>query len=206
MAKGKVKKGFASYLLVLLLAIVATFLILITAMLFSPFKNILGFQYFKYNEEELVFAATGDREDQYFNYETIEQINVDCGYANVKVERIFTQDKYGVKFEKYLSGFARSDQNTDFTYEVSYTDYSKKELNVKVHEPEGFLYFSKTLTISIFVPVEKEYNLSNTAINIANTTGNIYIGNNEKVFHNADLSARNYLQPKLHKVLWVWFL
>jgi ATP-dependent exoDNAse (exonuclease V) alpha subunit len=70
-------------------------------MLFSPFKDILGFKYFKYNtsnKQGFVFNVTGGAEDEYFNFDGAK-INIDCGYANVKIERYFNIDNFAFRFE-----------------------------------------------------------------------------------------------------------
>lgn len=191
MAKGKVKKGFGVYLFVLLLAVVATFLIIVTVLLFSPFKNILGFKYFVFKEDHVLLTETSEQESP-FNFETIENINIDCSFAKVKVERITNIDTYAIRFENYMSGFAREDHDTDFSYEVYFANPEKTDLNVKVHEPEGFLYFNKNLTISVLVSTKVSYTLENTALNITNTSGTITIGNSAKVINLQDDSV-NYI-------------
>lgn len=193
MAKGKVKKGFASYLLVLFLAVIATFLIIIAVMLFSPFKNILGFQYFTYKFDEKVTHATAETENEVFNFQTLNELNINCDYANVKVERYYNVDTPAIRFENTMSGFARSDHDTEFKYEIYYNDASKTELNIDVHEPEGFLFFSKNLTISILIPTSLSYTLENTDLNIINNTGNVYIGNNIKAINLDGEDFRNYI-------------
>lgn len=193
MAKGKVKKGFKNYLLVLFLAVIATFLIIVTIMLFSPFKNILGFQYFTYRFDQKETHATAETENEVFNFETLDVLNVNCDYANVKVERYYNLDTPAIRFENYMTGFARSDHDTEFTYEIYYEDSTKKELNIDVHEPEGFLYFSKNLTISILIPTKISYTLENTELNITNNSGNIYIGSNSKAINIDGENYRNYI-------------
>ena len=191
--KGKVKKGFTTYLLILFLALIATFLIIITIMLFSPFKNILGFQYFTFKNDIFVFNADGDSEDKYFNFENIDNINIDCSFAKVNVERYYNIDNYAIRFENKMTGIARSEQNTDFNYEVYYSNQFETELTVKVHEPEGFLYFNKNITISVLIPTKMDYTLDDTAINITNTSGSINIGNNTKVLSIEGQDYRNYI-------------
>lgn len=192
MAKGKVKKGFGSYLFVLFLAIIATFLVLITVMLFSPFKNILGFKYFAFKESKIITEIDA-KEEEKFDFSTIDKININCNFAKVKVERAYNIDDYAFKFENNLSGFARSDQDTDFTYEINYTDASKNEIDVKVHEPEGFLYFNKNLTISVLISTKKTYSLDNTEININNTKGDVLIGNVTKTVNIEGQNDANYI-------------
>ena len=192
MAKGKNKKGFGSYLLVLFLAIVATFLIIITVMLFSPFNNILGFEYFTYNQDQTILTETGGNEASPFNFEN-SKININCSFARVKVERSNKIDAYAFRFENYSSGFAREDQDTEFSYEVYYSEGSKSEINVDVHEPEGFLFFNKNIIVSILISTKLDQNvLSSSKVNVTNTTGNVYIGNKDKIL-NVEDQTKNYI-------------
>jgi len=178
---GKIKKGFTSYLVVLLIALVAAFLICVTIMLFSPFKNILGFQYFIYNSSDYVYNVTNAENKEVFDFSKIEEIKVNCNYANVAIKRSNRVDSHAIVFENKTKGFAREDQDTGFAYEIFYEDAAKKVLKVEVKEPEGFLYFNKDITINIFVPTEISYSFENTKINITNTSGNIYLGNSEAI-------------------------
>lgn len=180
---GKIKKGFTTYLIVLLIAIVAAFLICVTVMMFSPFKSVLGIKYFVYKDEAYVYHATGEESasDKLFNFETIEEINVNCRYADVKVERSTNVDKYALYFENRAQGFAKENQNTDFEYEISYNDDSKTVLNIDIHEPEGFLYFNNNVTVHIWVPIASTYALENTEINVVSTSGDLYLGNPSEI-------------------------
>lgn len=194
--KGKVKKGFATYLAILFLAIVATFLVIVTIMLFSPFKNILGFKYFIYNDSTFCYNATGDAETEIFNFETISNINIDCNFATVKIERYYKVDNCAIKIDNNSNGFAKEEQNINFNYEIYYSDPSTKtNLNIIVHEPEGFLYFNKDISISLLIPARNAFNnaLSSTTINITNTSGNVYIGTTAKVQNLIDEEDGNYI-------------
>ncbi len=184
MAKGGVKKGFATYLFILLLIIVAAFLVVIVVMLFSPFKNVLGFQYMIYNIDGDPIYRTAS--DETIIYENIDEININCGYANVVVERSLEVDRDAVKVENRCKGFASSSDNTDFSVDIYFSNGDSSVLNIDVIEPEGFLFFDKEITISILVPAKASYSLSNTAINIENTSGNIVIGNATALSNNAD--------------------
>lgn len=188
---GKIRKGFATYLLILFIALVAAFLICVTIMLFSPFKNVLGFQYFFYEEEAYEYNVKGGTEGEIFDMSKINEIKINCDYAKVTVERYEMVDNHAIKIVNKTKGFARDDQNTEFTYELSYENGNTKILNVDVHEPEGFLYFSKNVTISILVPTSSSYALENTKVNITNRSGNIYIGNNMEI----TTLGNNYVNP-----------
>ena len=186
---GKMKKGFASYLVVLLIALVAAFLICITVMLFSPFKNILGFKYFAYTKDDItpVYNETGSS-GNIFDFEKIAEININCSYADVVIEKTRDVDNHAIKFVNLTSGFARANDNTDFTYELSFQDASNSILDINVHEPEGFLYFNKKVQIKVYVPYTASYILANTKINVTSTSGDVLIGNKTKV-PNAEINS-----------------
>lgn len=193
MAKGNVKKGFATYLVILLTAIIAAFFIIVTVMFFSPFKGILGFKYFMYNDHKDVQAINYDNHTIQFDFYNIDKVTVDCNYANVFIKRN-NIDAGVVTIENKCSGFAREDQNTDFTYDVTFADSSYKEINIKVREPEGFLFFKKDISITINIARSRPQSLENTIIDINNTNGNVYVGKNvlsqEDMAHNPELSIK----------------
>ncbi len=174
---GKMKKGFATYLLILFIALVASFMIWVTIMLFSPFKSYLGIQYFAYQTETYAYNETGAADDEKLDFSTLKEIKINCDYANVTVERYLNVDNHAIKFTNKTQGFANDAQDVSFFYEISFEDDAKNILNVDVHEPEGFLYLNKNLTISILVPADAEYALQNTKIDITNASGSINIGN-----------------------------
>lgn len=178
---GKIKKGFVTYLMILAIALVAAFLICVTVMLFSPFKNVLGFQYFIYDSESYEYNVTGGEDSEIFDFSNIKEVNINCNYAKVTVERYVMVDNHAIKFTNKAKGFARENQDTSFSYELSYEDASKSILNIEVHEPEGFLYFSQNITISLLVPTKADYGLENTKIDITNSSGNVYIGNSTEL-------------------------
>lgn len=186
MADNKVKKSFATYLLILLLIVVAVFLIILVVMLFSPFKNILGFQYMLYNMDmnSADYRYTKTTGDELIDFSTIDEINVNCSYANVSVSRIIDTDVDAIGITNKCKGFARSSDNTDFNLEIYFEDAEKKVLNIEVQEPEGFLFFDKTIEIALLIPAKSDYALENTRLNINTNSGNIYIGNTHKLSEN----------------------
>ncbi len=178
MAKGNVKKGFASYLLVLFIAIIAAFLIIVTVMFFSPSKNVLGFKYFKYDDKKVLVHPTGAGEDETFDFRNVENIDINCNYSNVKIERVKNKVNFGgFELRNVCSGFAREDQETDVFFEAKFLDSAKKHISVTVREPEGFLFFAKNITVSILLSTDIVESLENTSVNINTTYGNIYVGN-----------------------------
>lgn len=182
MAENKVRKGFTTYLFVLLLLIVTAFLIVIVVMLFSPFKNILGLKYYSYNFDKIITNASGG---QPITLETISDINFDCNSATIEIIRDTNVDNGGVRIENYSTGFATASANTDFDYKVYYTD-SNSVLNIEVDEPDGFLKFSNNISITLIVAAKIDYALENTKININNTSGSVLIGNANRLEQNEE--------------------
>lgn len=186
MADNKVKKGFATYLLILLLLILGAFLIVIVVMIFSPFQNILGFQYMIYNDDDFKVKTTAG---QTIDFSTIDEINITCENASVKIERYIQAPGDSIRLENYCKGFARASDNTSFNYEIYFSDSQNSILNVEIHEPEGFLFFDNRIVISIIVPAESTYSLENTKVNINNTSGTVMIGNQTRIIQDETVSS-----------------
>lgn len=197
MAGGKVKKGFTIYLVILILLIVAAFLTVVTVMLFSPFKTILGYKYFIYSEENYIYDQQSSKNKQtesenVFDFSTLNEININCSYAQVNIIRFAKVDNNAVRLTNKASGFAKDGQDTDFVYNVYFSDTNKRVLNIDVKEPTGFIYFSKNIQVDLLIPSSKTSSLSNVAVNIENTSGNISIGNNEALKSgNSDIKIKS---------------
>lgn len=177
MADGKVKRGFGKYLLILILIIIAAFLITIVVMMFSPFKNVLGFQYLVYNIDDEVFQTANEETIDFTN---VNEVIVNCNYASVTVARSLDVGADAVRIENSCKGFARSSDNTSFTYDIYYSNEGSI-LNIDVSEPDGFLFFDKQINISLLLPARDTYSFDNTKITVINTSGNVYIGNQTRL-------------------------
>ena len=160
MAGDKVKKGFAFYLLMFILLIVAVFLGILTFMLFSPQKDVLGFKYFSFSESEQVVQTTA-KED--INFSSLNEIRVNAKKASVNVLKS-NVDKDTIEFVNNSIGFARSEQNTVFTRELI-LDKMNGILTINVTEPEDFLLFSNNIEVNIIVPSVLGVNEIYTIIN-----------------------------------------
>ena len=192
MAGGKVKKGFTDYLVILFFLIIAAFLTIVVIMLFSPFKTILGLQYFAYDYEEyhynVINSNNVDVSTTNLDFSNIQEINVNCDYAQVQVSRFVKVDDISIRIQNWTKGFATSGQDTSFDYDIYYKEGSNNRIiNIDIHEPEGFVYFNKSVKIDILIPSvlndegDNGYALENTTLNVNSTSGNIYIGSNATV-------------------------
>ena len=174
---GKVKKGFGTYLFLLLLTIIAAFLIVLLVMLFNPFKKIMGYQYFYYDDVLYEYNVTGGTTEEIFDLSAMEEIKVNCNYANVKVYKTSEVENNAIKIENRTKGFAKANADVDFTYKIYYEEgSSNKVLCVDVDEVSGSLYFSRKVAVSILIPEESPSTLTGTVVDIANTSGDVYIG------------------------------
>ncbi|MBE7073717.1 MAG: DUF4097 domain-containing protein [Clostridiales bacterium] len=174
---GKVKKGFGTYLFILFLMLIAAFLIVLMVMIFSPFKKVAGFQYIFYDDEYYEYNVTGGSSDAIFDLSSLKEIKVNCNYAQVSLERSDEADKNMVKIINAANGFASAEADVDFSYKLYYEAGSDNSiLCIDVHEAEASLFFSQRVEIAIVLPDDKDCNLQNVTLNIANTSGDIFVG------------------------------
>ena len=172
---GNVKKGFTNYLLILFFFFFSAFLGCIVAMLFSPFTNILGIQYYVYKYDEIFQETDAGQE---YNLDNISAIKVDTNSANVVVQRTPEVDRFYIQFTTTAKGFAKGDQNTDFNHYIEY-DESSKTLDISVHEPEGFIKLDNNVNIILLLPeIDANEDFDEIDLYINTNSGNIYIGNN----------------------------
>ncbi len=196
MAKDKVKKGFAFYLMMFILILVAAFMIIVTIMLFSPQKSILGFKYFSFSDSEQI-VKTADEKD--INFSTLSTIQINSNSATVNILKS-NVEKDTIEIVNKCIGFAKADQNTQFSREIELKD---GVLKINVVEPEGFLFFSQDFQINILVPAEtgvgsnkttNPYQLSNVKFVVTTQSGDVNIGSSTS--DKQESSAYNTITPK----------
>lgn len=174
MAGGNVKKGFGTYLFILLFMILLAFLLVVVIMILSPSKNILGFKYFA-NRKNYSITTTSAEEE--INYSALTELNLNTDYAEIIIERDRKVDTPQLRVEVSTYGFAKEKDNTDFSYEVNFVESDNARLNVKLNEPQGFLYLQKNIKVRYLLPVTTATSLENTQINVVNNSGRLYLGN-----------------------------
>lgn len=178
---GKVKKGFGTYMFILLLMLVAAFLITVMVMIFNPFKDVLGYQYLFYQDVHVETNVTGGGTNAIFDLSKMDEIKINCNYANVSVYRSYTATTNEIRIENRLNGFAKGNENVQFSYQIYYEKGSNdKVLCVDVKEAEGFLFLTNNVTVSIVLPDDAAYNLDGVKLNVTNNSGSIAIGYGDK--------------------------
>lgn len=187
MAGDKVKKGFAFYLLMFILLLVAVFLGILTFMLFSPQTDVLGFKYFTFSDNEQVVQTTA-KED--IDFSAVSEIKVNAKNATVNVVKS-SVTKDTIEFVNNSVGFARSSQHTTFEREIV---LSNGVLTINVSEPEGFVHFSNNVQVNILIPSADNYQLKTTKLTISTERGNVNIGLSKS--DKEEASAYNTITPK----------
>lgn len=175
---GNVKRGFGTYLLIFLFMIVLAFVLVVMIMMLKPFKTILNLKYFVHRDKYVVTATTDDEE---INYSALQELNINTNYADVEIVRNAKIEAPEILIQTNAFGFAKGDQNTDFTYSVNYVESDPTKLNITVSEPSGFLFFDKQITISYRIPTSQSSSLESTKINVVNTSGKLTLGNDREI-------------------------
>ena len=177
----KLHKGFGFYLLMFILILVAAFMIIVTIMMFTPKKPILGYQYFTYSDEYVINKDTDTKEE--LNFATTARINVNTTSASVSIIKTDEVKEDSVQIVNKSMGFAKKGQNVDFKYSVKYTTSPEtgKTLNIVVNEAQGFLYFTNNVQVVIKLPIDSKYKFENTEFVITTTSGAVNIGSKTTV-------------------------
>ena len=175
MAGDKVKKGFLFYLMMLILFVIATVFILVVVMIFNPGLNILGYKYFSCVDEATIVEPSKDMGK--INLSLATDIIVNGEMINFEIDRDSKVEDVTIKIENYQTGFAKSSQNTDYNYEVIYSngDNGKKTLSIEVNNPDGFLYFNSNCYVKILIPASQILN-DQTTLTATVEKGNISLG------------------------------
>lgn len=179
MAQSTIKKGFFFYFGMFAVIVVTVFLISLVIMMFNPGETVLWMKYFTSTGTpmQIVVCNTEDQKDT-IDYSKLEGIVVNCGYSDVVVQKNKKYNGSGIWITNSTKGFAGHKSNTEFTYTVSRDSENANILNITVHEPEGFLFFSNNIVIDIASDaVANDWNLNNISVTVNSTgDGDIEIG------------------------------
>lgn len=179
MAQGQIKKGFFFYFGLFVLLLISVFMICLVIMMFNPGKSVLGMKYFTANKTIHVEKTTDDANSE-IDFSDYSGINIKCTYANVTVKRCRDNNlrKNGLYIVNKAIGFAGGKSNAAFSYKVY---ESGGVLNIELHEPEGFMYFSKNIEIILLSNLINDdeigvYDFSNLDFTAETTTGTVSLG------------------------------
>ncbi len=198
MAGDKVKKGFAFYLFMFILLIVAAFMVIVTIMLFSPGKSILGFKYFSYNETVTLNEIQLEEEAHVreLNFVDVNKVIVNTERANVNIYKSDEVNVYTVQIVKKCSGFAKSNQDTDFQIK-SFGLYEQPgpgpefadHLVINIAEPDGFVFFSNKVQVNIIVPEKQAFLDEKGELIKDEKTGEVKLYDNTSFFNDATIEV-----------------
>ena len=165
MAGDKVRRGFLFYVMMLLLFVVAIFFILVVIMVFNPGMNLLGMKYFSnIRDYRVVEVMPSGQNVEYINLSNATDIVVEGNLINFEIMRDQNIEHTTVEIENYQTGFAESEQNSQFSYSVEYSlqENSRYLLDINVTNAEGFLYFNNNCYVRILLPKYETLNSTNT--------------------------------------------
>ena len=179
MPQGKIKKGFFFYFGLFVLLLIAIFLIILVILMFNPGKTILWFQYFTAGDSYVITETTDTSQGiDLSSSSNITNIEVECSYADVRIQKSNEVRQDAIIIENNAKGFALASDAREFSYSVT---LSGNTLNIEVIEPTGFIYISDDITITINIFFNEDYgtssgDFSNFGFNISTTSGNVDIG------------------------------
>jgi hypothetical protein len=174
MAQGSIRKGFFFYFGLFVLLLVTVFLICLVIMMFNPGKTVLWMKYFSGNQTSAITKTT-DESPTNIDYGSVSEIEINCSYANVTVQRNKEYADDYVVVRNNAKGFAGAANYTPFSWKAT---LEGTKLVVDITEPNGFLYFSKDIEVIINDNVTKgTATFSNITLTV-NATGksDIYLG------------------------------
>lgn len=178
---GQIKKGFFFYFGLFVLLLITIFFICLVIMIFNPGKTLLWMQYFS-SSSYIKLDTTTDTNQADINWSLITDLDIECGYADVIVEKNVDKDmkEDGVYIYNGAKGFSGASSAVQFGYEVYYTGPTR--LKVIVTEPSGFLYFSKEFRIVVHASSVEDLtnthpiNFANMNLTVTTREGNVQIG------------------------------
>ncbi|MGN1201542.1 MAG: hypothetical protein ACI4R8_04740 [Candidatus Caccovivens sp.] len=171
MAQGTIRKGFFFYFGLFVLLLISIFMICLVVMMFNPGKPVLWMQYFTGNEHYYVAKTT---DGNVIDYNSLTNIEIDCGYAQVAVQRNKQYNENGIHIFNNAKGFSAASNAVDFGYT---TTLSGTTLKIELTEPNGFLYFSKDIQIVLNSNVETSFSYDNIKLSVNTIDGNVVLGN-----------------------------
>lgn len=202
MAGSKVKKGFLYYFSIFIFLILGVFCILMAILIFNPGQDVYGInlRYISYgNKTNYYNLPNTETQIDSLTYDTVV-FNGGFTDFNISYDPDSTFTK--VMFKPNVTALTKSD-NVKFDFSIEHID---NKLVITVKEPDIWLGFSKSATVSFVCPKDKmfvNYNFDITTksgsvrigdasdkqyginnLNIKTETGNVNIYNNMSVSSN----------------------
>ncbi len=204
MAQGGIKKGFFFYFGLFVLLLISIFCICLVVMMFNPGSTVLWMKYFTDNKTFQI-VETNDDLHQKIVWENVENLEINCGYANVVVERnadgelqkhsATALEQDGVYIVNNAKGFSVAAGSKMFSYSAY---FEGNTLKIDIQEPTGFLYFSKDIRVILHASTTemanpKNWDFSKINLKVNTKEGDVTIGgvkdNNAKEIKLASLDV-----------------
>lgn len=172
MPQGQIRKGFFFYFGLFVLLLIAIFLICLVVMMFNPGKTVLWMKYFTGNEYFNV-SQTTDENKTPINWSTVSNLEINCSYANVVVQKNKELPKDGIYIYNNAKGFSGASNAIKFDYNAY---FEGNTLKIDVQEPNGFIFFSKDIRVVLNANVEGEFNFDKINLVVNTKDGQVDIG------------------------------
>lgn len=186
----KVNKGFLFYLLLLLGAVLAGFVIWVVILVTVPGTDMFGLSYFKERESTLYDKMTvyATKEDEQSTGDKVLFRNASYPIENIEiVSNLYSIDIFesnstdGVNYTEFhinintdLSGFTTDRKELDIS--VNYYQ-DTKTLKIQAITPDGFWVTGNTSSISVQIP--STFDASNINLNVDAGKGSINVGDSK---------------------------
>lgn len=170
MAGSKVKKGFMYYLLMFIFTLFGIACVFIAVLIFNPGKDVfgIGLKYVSHTKPINYYNLT-DSETK-ISQSTFNTVVFNSEYTSFNIEYDKDASRTRVKFQPNITALSKEDI-TDFGISIKITD---SKLVIDVTEPKLWIGFSKSATISLVCPENKDFN--DYAFDINTTSGSVSIG------------------------------
>ena len=169
------KKGFMFYVGFLLLVVFGAALVMLVVLLCSPGTEILGFKYFSYGETKEWLTTTDDSATP-LNLgiaEKYSEIQIEAGYAEVKVEKSTSYDQDSIVIVNNAKGFVMTQHEVKYDYSIL---VEEGVLKVKMTEPSSFLSFSRDVKVIVQIADKNANPFASTKFTVKTDSGNITLG------------------------------
>lgn len=177
MAKSKVKKGFFYYLMIFICLLLGLGCIFIAVLIFNPGKDVFGINVrFVNHTHATEYYKTTDTTSS-INDADYDTVVFNSGYTNFNIKYDSNEIYTKVLFKPNVTALSKSDI-TKFSVKIQIND---KKLLITVVEPELWLGFSKSASVTLVCPNGKT--LESYGFNLTTDTGSINMG---------DSSSNNY--------------
>ena len=170
MAGSKVKKGFLYYFSIFIFFILGVFCVLMAILIFNPGKDVYGInlRYISYNNKTNYYNLPNT--ETQIDSLTYDTVVFNSGFTDFNISYDSDATFTKIMFKPNVTALTKS-ENIKFDFSIEHID---NKLVIKVKEPDIWLGFSKSATVSFVCPSDKK--IVNYDFDITTKSGSVRIG------------------------------